>query len=63
MGLLALLARTLTLLPAVAALLLGGAQTSLAATFGVTEVDCMATPGGWKWAVEQANANPGHHPN
>ncbi|MCX7111744.1 MAG: hypothetical protein NTX45_16775 [Proteobacteria bacterium] len=59
MGLLALLARTLTLLPAVSALLLAGSQTSLAATFEVTEVDCMATPGGWKWAVEQANANPG----
>ncbi len=59
MGLLAFLAQTLSLLPAVAALLLGGVQTSLAATFEVTEVDCMASPGGWKWAVEQANANPG----
>lgn len=59
MGLLTLLARTLTHLPAVAALLLTGAQTSLAATFEVTEADCMASPGGWKWAVEQANANPG----
>ena len=58
-GLLALLARTLTLLPAVAALLLVGAQTSLAATFEVTEADCSVSPGGWQWAVEQANANLG----
>ncbi len=59
MGLLAFFARTLTLLPAVAALLLGGAQTTLAATFEVTEADCSVSPGGWQWAVEQANANPG----
>ena len=31
-----------------------------AATFSVTEQDCKATPGGYQWAIEQANATLGH---
>lgn len=31
-----------------------------AATFSVTESSCVASPGGYQWAIEQANSSPGH---
>ena len=37
-------------------------QVSAAAvgtTFSVTEKDCKASPGGYQWAIEQANVTPG----
>lgn len=42
-----------------AVLLLGAGKTALAATFEITEISCMTSPGGYWWAIEQANANPG----
>ena len=31
-----------------------------AATFSVTAKDCATSPGGYEWAIEQANNSPGH---
>lgn len=58
-GLPAFLTRTLSIFPAVAALLLAGAQAAVAATFEITAMSCMTSPGGYWWALQQANANPG----
>ena len=41
-----------------ALLFLSGPVT--AATFSVTEQSCVASPGGYQWAIEQANNSPGH---
>ncbi len=49
---------TLSQLAAMAVLLLGAGQTSLAATFEITEMSCMA-PGGYWQAIQQANASLG----
>jgi hypothetical protein len=38
---------------------LGAGKTALAATFEITEMSCMTSPGGYWWAIEQANASPG----
>ena len=40
-------------------LMLGGANTAIAATYEITEASCMTSPGGYWWAIQQANANPG----
>ncbi len=40
--------------------LLGGGQTALAAPdIEITEMSCMTSPGGYWWAIEQANATAG----
>lgn len=44
---------------AMAVFLLGAGKTAWAATFEITEMSCMTSPGGYWWAIEQANANPG----
>ncbi|MDP3520700.1 MAG: IPTL-CTERM sorting domain-containing protein [Hydrogenophaga sp.] len=44
---------------AVIGLWLGLAPAASAATFEITEPTCMASPGGYWWAIEQANATPG----
>jgi hypothetical protein len=54
-----LLARLLVVLTTMCSLLLGGTQTAAAATFAVTSSNCLAVPGGYDWAVQQANATPG----
>ena len=40
-------------------LLLGLSAQANAATFSVTAKDCSHTPGGYQWAIEQANNTPG----
>ena len=40
-------------------LLLGLSAQATAATFAVTKQACSADPGGYQWAIEQANSTPG----
>ncbi len=44
---------------AMAVIFLGAEKIALAATFEITEMSCMTSPGGYWWAIEQANATPG----
>ena len=54
-----LMVRLLVVLTAMCPLMLGAMQTAAAATFAVTSSNCLVVPGGYDWAVQQANATPG----
>lgn len=49
----------LVLFPAISAMFLGASGQAFAATYQVTNPNCSVKPGGFEWALQQANANPG----